>query len=420
MCPPRRQSGAIRVSISPLWRALRIEKTSDPAKLEALLESGSDLNEQWDDLALQKLYYGNRWTYEWFPHDSEKVRVSPLFSAIVDNQVGLAEFWLQHGANIDVRTRVGTTVLHEAVRKRFPEIVQLLIEHGAGLEAKVSEGARNSYAECTPLQLAVANGSVDMIELLLHGGANLQTATQHGWTALDIAILDRQAGLIELLLNWCGQQKGIFDFFPPAGLGKTTPSHHPCGRTIAHHLLKNGIEKTDQRHMKLYMSCMGTVLACYTPTEQINAEVLVRDLETMLTSIAGVSGDIAWNRNLCGLCEMFQAQDSQNMCDTFDHFATIESLHESAGRGCPLCELIAGSLNAGTARDGQIRSGAGLYPDEHILCGSPQVRLRVRSYPWMCQSSIQVGCSGKVSAIGLTHVTGMCASLFVANAANML
>jgi ankyrin repeat protein len=70
--------------------------------------------------------------------------------------------------------------LHSAVAGQHLAISQLLIEHGADVNAVQAD-------DFTPLQEAAQNGQIAMIDLLLDHGADCHAANQQGQTAYDIA-----------------------------------------------------------------------------------------------------------------------------------------------------------------------------------------------------------------------------------------
>ncbi|WP_395463020.1 ankyrin repeat domain-containing protein [Wolbachia endosymbiont of Cantharis cryptica] len=68
---------------------------------------------------------------------------------------------------VNTKNRFGSTPLHLAVAWREPEMVSLLIERGADIEAKDNNGK-------TPLHLAVAWREPEMVSLLIERGADIE------------------------------------------------------------------------------------------------------------------------------------------------------------------------------------------------------------------------------------------------------
>jgi ankyrin repeat protein len=80
------------------------------------------------------------------------------------------------------------TPLHWATFARSAVAVNFLVEHGANINA--------SYHDCdlitTPLAMSVYHGDVEMVELLLHHGANVHVVNSYGLTLLHAADIHRQ------------------------------------------------------------------------------------------------------------------------------------------------------------------------------------------------------------------------------------
>jgi len=91
---------------------------------------------------------------------------TPLHEAVGKNTGAngptIVRFMLNHGANVNARME-GTTPLHLASKYGRSDVARLLIEHGAEVDVKDSRGR-------TPLQLASAEGRDEVVDLLLEYG----------------------------------------------------------------------------------------------------------------------------------------------------------------------------------------------------------------------------------------------------------
>ena len=67
-------------------------------------------------------------------------KVAPLHSAAAISQIGIVNILLQHGANINAKQSSGVTALHSATHNGVTEIVKLLLQNGADKEAKTKDG----------------------------------------------------------------------------------------------------------------------------------------------------------------------------------------------------------------------------------------------------------------------------------------
>lgn len=94
---------------------------------------------------------------------------------------------------VDVRDKDDNSPLHFAARGRL-EIVRLLLEHGADVNIK----SKNLQ---TPLMVATKAGRVDIVQLLLEYSSDLTVKDEYRWTALHYAIFESQGEIIELLLD---------------------------------------------------------------------------------------------------------------------------------------------------------------------------------------------------------------------------
>ncbi|KAK3995506.1 Ankycorbin [Cladorrhinum sp. PSN332] len=84
-----------------------------------------------------------------------------LCQAIVDEDAEHVADWLaQEGADPNTRDYTGRAPLHLAVMSSTPEIVQLLVNAGARLVARLADGR-------TALHLAAARGDVDIVKILM-------------------------------------------------------------------------------------------------------------------------------------------------------------------------------------------------------------------------------------------------------------
>jgi ankyrin repeat protein len=81
-------------------------------------------------------------------------------------------------------------------------IAALLLALGCQEEPSTMNPAMSStLVGAQPLHFAATNGDVNLVELLLDRGATINAVTQDGWTALHFACLRRAKGLIQLLLD---------------------------------------------------------------------------------------------------------------------------------------------------------------------------------------------------------------------------
>lgn len=104
----------------------------------------------------------------------------PLFYASRFGHLRACEVLIRYGANVNDR-KSGWTCLHEAAFANHPEVVRLLLEHGADTNALVG------YSMKTPLMQAAKNGSSKVCQMLLECGADAWNLDINRKTAADMA-----------------------------------------------------------------------------------------------------------------------------------------------------------------------------------------------------------------------------------------
>ncbi|MCV2890690.1 ankyrin repeat domain-containing protein [Ruegeria aquimaris] len=121
----------------PLHDAAR---TGDTAEIEALLESGLDVD-----------------TVE---------MVTPLLMAALSNQLEAVRLLLSKGADPDIASSAMGTALHAAAQRGFADIVRVLLDAGANLESRNPD-------RYTPLMIAALNNRANVVAALLEAGADI-------------------------------------------------------------------------------------------------------------------------------------------------------------------------------------------------------------------------------------------------------
>lgn len=101
---------------------------------------------------------------------------------------------LEYGADANMTDPQGGSLL---IAVGSPEIARLLIEHGADVNAGAPD------IGWTPLHAAVGSGDLELIELYLDSGADIEAQDLNGTTPLKTAILaeDLNLGIVALLLD---------------------------------------------------------------------------------------------------------------------------------------------------------------------------------------------------------------------------
>lgn len=161
---------------------------------------------------------------------------TPVYLGVMLKSVELVQQLIGLGADANIRCNEKKlnfpTPLHRAVASDNPEIVTLLINAGAIIDAQDEQSK-------TPLHIATASNKTKMVELLLSLGANTELKDNEGRTALHIATIYRFINIVGLLLN----SKAEIDAIDNEG---NTPLHLAQWEytKIAQLLLDNGADSS--------------------------------------------------------------------------------------------------------------------------------------------------------------------------------
>lgn len=152
---------------------------------------------------------------------------TPLFMAAETSKEATVRLLLDRGANVDARDKIGATPLWiaaslgdgdlfpaassswrirprsdkrrllPAARRRNEAVVELLVEHGADIEARDSVGNR------TPLWLAALSGKEAIVKFLLDKGAKMERCGENMETPLEAASRGGHSSVVKLLKRRC-------------------------------------------------------------------------------------------------------------------------------------------------------------------------------------------------------------------------
>ena len=123
---------------------------------------------------------------------------TPLIIAILNNQIESVQLLCTLGADVNHTTDKihGYRPLHFAAEQDNSEIIKLLIEYGALLNAQTLTG-------CTPLHLAAMNGNLEATRWLGLNGASVDVSEfYNGYTPLHYAMVRSHQNVIQLLCEF--------------------------------------------------------------------------------------------------------------------------------------------------------------------------------------------------------------------------
>ena len=122
---------------------------------------------------------------------------TPLHIASLNGQEQVVELLINRGAEVNATSEIGGwTPLHMAASKNHIQVVSFLIKKGADEDAKAIIGG------WTPLHWAALEGHKDIVELLIKLGANINSKDNMGNTPLDLAIQYERLDIAEYLSTY--------------------------------------------------------------------------------------------------------------------------------------------------------------------------------------------------------------------------
>jgi hypothetical protein len=132
-------------------------------------------------------------------NDALAQRQKSLHQAIIDGEIEQVKSQLSAGEDVNLKNRMGWTLLHTAIRNRRTEITQLLIEKGADVKARDNSGR-------TPLHFAVETGQKDVVEQLIAKGAEINVMDSRADNALSLARKNNHTEIVDLLIKHGAQE----------------------------------------------------------------------------------------------------------------------------------------------------------------------------------------------------------------------
>jgi len=143
------------------------------------------------------------------------------------------------GADLENNHSYSMTPLMVAVRNGNINAVKLLIKAGANVNAK------SSPEESTPLMYASQRDWIDIMRMLLKAGAEIEATDSYGQTALHYAVLERNEEAMEFLLSaGANPNAANEDEVTPLADLTDTLSPNEKSRTMARRLIEFGANPT--------------------------------------------------------------------------------------------------------------------------------------------------------------------------------
>ena len=243
-------SDSVKIESAKLPPLPRAVCESNLEAVRRLLSEGADVNAE-DMHSLQPLHHSAMLAYANNPQNARQIaeelikrgakvnangagqNFTPLHAAAEHNSCGVADILIQHGAEVDAKNASGQTPLFFTAEGDHCDMVKLLISHGADLNTE-------SANRFTPLHEAASQNALRTAELLLKHGADVNAQdNEAGVTPLHCAAVGGKHEMAKLLLKH-GADVNARD--NEAG---TTPLHvaaHSNSCRVADILIQHGAE----------------------------------------------------------------------------------------------------------------------------------------------------------------------------------
>lgn len=121
--------------------------------------------------------------------------VTPLHEVAFEGKEEIVQLLLEAGAAVNAVTRrLNYTPLHAAAWQGHVGVVEMLIKAGASVNA-------TGFIGKTPLHYAVLKNHVELVKILLEAGAGINIASENGYTPLHDAVHKDNAEMVEILIK---------------------------------------------------------------------------------------------------------------------------------------------------------------------------------------------------------------------------
>ena len=126
---------------------------------------------------------------------TDVARITPLQRAVMERHIDVVRVLLEHGADVDATNSADLAALNIAAENGPPAIVELLLTHGARIDIQ------SSVTGATPLSGACQNAQANILDLLLEHGADADFVGPNGFTPLFQAVEYGTPGMVRSLIQ---------------------------------------------------------------------------------------------------------------------------------------------------------------------------------------------------------------------------
>ena len=128
---------------------------------------------------------------------------TPLYKAVYRENISITTKLLEKGADPNNNKNKSRIPLHSACNDGNKQIVEILLEKGAKIEAKDKNNIHFVSFNETPLMSAVRKGKTEIVELLIKKGANVKVVNKDG---IHCSFLIYE-NILHLACDGCGNEK---------------------------------------------------------------------------------------------------------------------------------------------------------------------------------------------------------------------
>jgi ankyrin repeat protein len=196
---PEAAGGTMANGVTPLMQAAYLERQDI---VDVLRRAKSDLNFFEvcivGDVGALRAYLARGQDVDALSPDG----FTPLGLAVFFRQVDAARLLIDAGANVNAKARnsIGTAPIHAAVARGHLELLQLLLLRGADVNLTQQHWLR-------PLHEAAASGSLPVVGMLVLFGANAAAVSEDGRTPADFARASGHLALAQQLERIVAQSR---------------------------------------------------------------------------------------------------------------------------------------------------------------------------------------------------------------------